>query len=73
LGVLIYHFDPCSTTTTLDAYLLASGVILMAVLQAILGHHSNFGQLEIGMRLRIACSSLIYRKVCILINWCYLD
>ncbi|XP_011505092.1 PREDICTED: multidrug resistance-associated protein 4-like isoform X1 [Ceratosolen solmsi marchali] len=63
LGVLIYHFDPCSTTTTLDAYLLASGVILMAILQAIIGHHSNFGQLEIGMRVRIACSSLVYRKI----------
>ncbi|XP_032455220.1 multidrug resistance-associated protein 4 [Nasonia vitripennis] len=63
LGVLIYHFDPCSTTTTADAYLLASGVIVMALLQAILGHHSNFGQLEIGMRLRVACSSLIYRKI----------
>lgn len=64
LGILIHHFDPRSTTTTSDAYLLASGVIVMAILQAIITHHSNLGQMEIGMRLRIACSSLIYRKVC---------
>ncbi|XP_014219727.1 multidrug resistance-associated protein 4-like [Copidosoma floridanum] len=62
MGVLIYHFDPCSTTTTLDAFLLASGVVLIAVLQAIVHHHTNQGLLEVGMRLRIACSSLIYRK-----------
>ncbi|XP_014237759.1 multidrug resistance-associated protein 4-like isoform X1 [Trichogramma pretiosum] len=63
LGILIYHFDPCSTTTASQAYLLASGVVLMALLQALVGHHSNFGQFEIGMRLRIACSALVYRKI----------
>ncbi|XP_058803038.1 ATP-binding cassette sub-family C member 4 isoform X2 [Phymastichus coffea] len=63
LGILIYHFDPCATTTTSDAYLLATGVVVMTLLQAIFNHHSNLGQLEVGMRLRIACSSLVYRKL----------
>ncbi|KAJ8684127.1 hypothetical protein QAD02_019919 [Eretmocerus hayati] len=63
LGLLIFHFDRCSGTTTSDAYILASTVVVMAILQAIAGHHSNLGQLEIGMRVRVACSSLIYRKI----------
>ena len=63
LGFLIKHFGHESNTSQQDAYMLATAVVVMAILQAIVGHHSNFGQLEIGMRLRIACSSLIYRKV----------
>lgn len=35
----------------------------MAVAIALIDHHMNLGQMELGMRLRIACSSLVYRKI----------
>lgn len=65
LGLLIKHFDPASGSTAQDAYIYASAVIALAWASAVIGHHSNVGMLQIGMRVRIACSSLIYRKVII--------
>lgn len=35
----------------------------MSITIALIDHHMNLGQMEMGMRLRIACSSLIYRKI----------
>ncbi|XP_015109904.1 multidrug resistance-associated protein 4 [Diachasma alloeum] len=63
LGLLISHFARFSPITTTEAYMYASGVIIMAILIALIDHHVNMGQLEMGMRLRIAASSLVYRKI----------
>lgn len=63
LGLLIWHFDPRSKSTQAEAYLYASGVIIMVILIAFINHHSYLGLMEIGMRMRIASSSLMYRKV----------
>lgn len=63
LYCLIYHFDPCSTTTTFDAYRLATGLVIGTLVQSVVARHTIFASRELGMRLRIACSSLIFRKV----------
>ncbi|XP_014472274.1 PREDICTED: multidrug resistance-associated protein 4-like isoform X2 [Dinoponera quadriceps] len=63
LGLLIWHFDPRASSSPTEAYLYASGVIIAAILMAFITHHSQLGLLEIGMRMRIASSSLMYRKL----------
>ncbi|XP_011311078.1 multidrug resistance-associated protein 4 [Fopius arisanus] len=63
LGLLISYFAHDSTITTGEAYGYASLVVIISILMALIDHHSNMGQMEIGMRLRIASSSLIYRKI----------
>ena len=35
----------------------------MSILSIIIAHLSSLGQMDIGMRMRVACSSLLYRKV----------
>lgn len=62
-GLFIWHFDPRATSTQEKAYLYATGMILLTILMVMITHHSNLGLMEIGMRVRIASSSLIYRKV----------
>ncbi|XP_076166864.1 ATP-binding cassette sub-family C member 4 [Ptiloglossa arizonensis] len=63
LGLLIWHFDPRATSTVKEAYSYASGVVILTLVSALIVHHSNLGLLEVGMRMRIACSSLMYRKI----------
>ncbi|XP_063981696.1 ATP-binding cassette subfamily C member 4-like [Diachasmimorpha longicaudata] len=63
LGLLISFFPRDSTITTNEAYIYASLVVIISAITAVIDHHSNLGQMEIGMRLRIASSSLIYRKI----------
>lgn len=63
LGLLIWHFDPRAESTQSEAYLYASGVIITAILITFITHHCYLGLMEIGMRVRIASSSLMYRKV----------
>lgn len=63
LGLLIWHFDPRATSTANEAYIYASAVILIVLCGALITHHSMLGLMEVGMRVRVACSSLMYRKV----------
>ncbi|XP_044752049.1 ATP-binding cassette sub-family C member 4-like isoform X2 [Coccinella septempunctata] len=46
-----------------EGWFLGASVILMSFLNCVLNHHCNLYSNRIGMRIRIACSSLIYRKV----------
>lgn len=48
-----------------DVYWLATIVILMSFLSCLLIHHYELRLLGLGSRMRIACCSLIYRKVII--------
>lgn len=48
-----------------DVYWLASIVILMSFLSCLLIHHYELRLLGLGSRMRIACCSIIYRKVII--------
>ncbi|XP_014208079.1 multidrug resistance-associated protein 4-like [Copidosoma floridanum] len=63
LAYLIGYFEHDSGTTRAQAYFYACTLVLMTLVHGMLKHHIDLGTLEIGMRLRIACSSLVYRKV----------
>ncbi|XP_053404593.1 ATP-binding cassette sub-family C member 4-like isoform X3 [Mercenaria mercenaria] len=62
LGGLIRYFTPGSSVTKMDSYLYAMGVSLCAIMLAISHHPYFFGVQRIGMKMRIACCSLLYRK-----------
>ncbi|XP_025162191.1 multidrug resistance-associated protein 4 isoform X2 [Harpegnathos saltator] len=63
LGLFIWHFDTRATSTQNEAYIYASIIVILAILMIFVTHHSNLGLAEIGMRMRIASSSLVYRKI----------
>ncbi|XP_034938713.1 multidrug resistance-associated protein 4-like [Chelonus insularis] len=63
LGRLIWHFDSRSNSTIVEAYIYATGVVLILWLNGFLEHHTSSKQMEFGMRVRVACSSLVYRKI----------
>lgn len=44
-------------------WLLGSGVVLMAFLNIVIMHYVSIGCQRVGMRVRTACCSLVYRKV----------
>ncbi|CAG9858341.1 unnamed protein product [Phyllotreta striolata] len=44
-------------------YYYSAGLVGLTLFSVFLTHHMNFGLSKIGMRIRIACSSLIYRKL----------
>ncbi|XP_006814818.1 ATP-binding cassette sub-family C member 4-like, partial [Saccoglossus kowalevskii] len=68
LGQLISYFSPGSTKTQTEAYLYAFGVSICAFL-LIVTHHPYFHCTQvIGMRIRICCCALIYRKALTLSN-----
>ncbi|KAL3847450.1 hypothetical protein ACJMK2_018356 [Sinanodonta woodiana] len=62
LGGLIRYFTPDTTLSRQDAFLYAMGVSLCAVNLAVLHHPYFFGVQRIGMKMRVACCSLLYRK-----------
>lgn len=47
------------------AYIAASGIVLLSFLSVIFFHHVNCGTLTTGMKIRVAVSSLLNRKVSI--------
>ena len=49
--------------STLAACMYATGVVLTGALYCLIHHQFFFGAQIVGMRLRVAASSLIYRKV----------
>ncbi|KAI8485108.1 Multidrug resistance-associated protein 4 [Branchiostoma belcheri] len=56
-------FDVTSGIPVAHAYLYAAGVCACAVIQALTHHPAFFLAYRMGMRTRVGCSSLIYRKV----------
>lgn len=62
LGWLLGYFKPGSTTTKEDAYLFAGGLFLLTMLSMLMFNHFTVGAFHIGMRVRAACCSLVYRK-----------
>ncbi|CAH1101123.1 unnamed protein product [Psylliodes chrysocephalus] len=66
LAEYIRYFDKSQKYTTFGEYsgwILASAVVLLAFLYAILYHHSQFDSQRVGMRVRVGLSSLVYRKL----------
>ncbi|CAH1780700.1 unnamed protein product [Owenia fusiformis] len=68
LGGLIRYFDPKANVTQTEAYLYAMGVSLCAINLAVVHHPYFFGVQRIGMQIRIACCSLMYKKTLRLSN-----
>ena len=60
MGYFEYNENKVST---LMAWLYAGGVVLMTGCYCITHHQFFFGSQIVGMRLRVAAGSLIYRKV----------
>lgn len=65
LGYFISYFDPTTSVTQGAAYGYAFGVVILSLLGICFMHHCCFAEMRIGMRCRIACCSLVYRKVLI--------
>ena len=63
LGGLIRYFTPNTTTSRTEAWMYAMGVAFCAIVLAISHHPYFFAVQRIGMRMRIACCSLMYKKV----------
>lgn len=63
IGELMKFYIPNQTSMTKNtAYWYAAGIVVMAFAQALLGHACVFGLMHLGMKVRVACCSLIYRK-----------
>ncbi|GFT55309.1 hypothetical protein NPIL_228741 [Nephila pilipes] len=62
LGYLIEHFSRMKTLTEVRLYIYTACVCLLAAMFVFTHHKYFFGAQRIGMRLRIACCTLVYRK-----------
>jgi ATP-binding cassette, subfamily C (CFTR/MRP), member 4 len=62
LGLLLNYFAPNSDITKREAYLYAIAVVALNFLASISINQFMFRSLSIGMKIRVAASSLIYRK-----------
>ncbi|XP_049772356.1 ATP-binding cassette sub-family C member 4-like [Schistocerca cancellata] len=63
LGLTIQYFNPDSKVTDQEAYIYASLLVIINFLKLFCYHHYNMLATYVGMRIRVACCSLLYRKV----------
>jgi ATP-binding cassette subfamily C (CFTR/MRP) protein 4 len=66
LGRLVRHFSAAESDTSItteEAYIYAAGIVLCSALNVIVIHPYMMAIFHIGMKIRVACCSLIYRKV----------
>ncbi|XP_036361692.1 multidrug resistance-associated protein 4 isoform X2 [Octopus sinensis] len=68
LGKLVSYFTPDSQMTTQQAYLYGMGVVICILLSCLCNHIFFFNVQRLGMQIRIACCSLMYKKMLILDN-----
>lgn len=63
IGRLVSYFENGQTRISeSDAYISASVVVLCLLLDAFLAHPSMMALMHLTMKMRVACSSLLYRK-----------
>lgn len=62
MGWMMEYFAVGSTMSQTEAYLHATGVVVMAALYTFTHHAYFFGVMHTGMRMRVAACSLLYRK-----------
>ena len=60
---MIGFCTPGSTVSHLETYMYASGVVLASALSVLIGHPNKFSLLNLGMKIRVATCSLLYRSV----------
>ncbi|KAG5887763.1 hypothetical protein JTB14_016114 [Gonioctena quinquepunctata] len=64
LAEFIQYFDSSVRNTDEQVgWLLAGGLIIISLTIVFIFHHCCIGCLRVGMRVRIACCSLVYRKL----------
>ncbi|XP_044728782.1 ATP-binding cassette sub-family C member 4-like [Chrysoperla carnea] len=66
LGKLLIYFneiDPETNSMSTNVYYTAGFLLLNSTLNAFFVNHSNKQRVLLGMRFRIACCSLLYRKI----------
>lgn len=63
LGLLLDYFQPNSTTTKEQAFWYAGGVIALNGMVVLLNSQFLMNAYRCGMKIRVACCTLIYRKV----------
>ncbi|XP_025192678.1 probable multidrug resistance-associated protein lethal(2)03659, partial [Melanaphis sacchari] len=62
-GLLTYFIhDGSNIKDSKYAYIYASGLLLNMLANIILFHHSQLGMGHLGMKIRVACCSMIYKK-----------
>ncbi|KAI2473984.1 ATP binding cassette (ABC) transporter subfamily C member [Diabrotica virgifera virgifera] len=60
---LLTYYSPQGEPVSIEeAYYYATGIVLCSLLSVLLVHPYMLGVIHIGMKMRIACCSLIYRK-----------
>lgn len=63
ISKLMEYYTPNQQTISKDtAYLYAGGIVFMSFVNVMFGHSYMLGLQHLGMRMRVACCSLIYRK-----------
>ncbi|XP_068622150.1 probable multidrug resistance-associated protein lethal(2)03659 [Battus philenor] len=62
-GMINYFSTAQSGITVSDAYLYAFGVVGLQLINAVIMHPMFLWMLSMSMKLRVACSSMIYRKL----------
>ncbi|XP_055904385.1 probable multidrug resistance-associated protein lethal(2)03659 [Eupeodes corollae] len=63
LGGLISHFSESKPdVSTKKAYLYATGIVLCSLINTLAFHPFMFYIFEVGVKIRLACSGLVYRK-----------
>lgn len=55
-----------------DIYWLSSAMVFLTLMGCIFFHHTDLRQRMVGAQMRIACCSLVYRKVFITFNYIFL-
>lgn len=64
LGRLVDYYSPTQNSVTQEeAYMYAGAVVLCSALNVFVVHPYMMAILHMGMKFRVACCSLIYRKV----------
>lgn len=66
IGGLLKYFDPVASrrSDTTHAYTCASGLVCSMLISIVLTHSTYNETILSGMKVRVACSSILYRKVC---------
>ena len=58
---MIEYFTPGSSMSQLEAYLYATGVVMCSAVYTFTHHPYFFGVMHLGMKIRVASCSLLYR------------
>ena len=66
LGMLVRYFEPLSKVTKTQAYLYALAMLLCSLGMTLTILPLTFMRQRIGMRSRVAATTLIYKKVTVL-------